>query len=62
MEKGLVGEELRMREREYYDGYKALKLDVCNQNVPWSTPEEKREKSKKRCLDWYYRNKTSQKN
>ena len=59
MERGLIGVNLRMREREYYDGYKAMEMDVCNQNVPWSTPEELRERSKKRCLDWYYRHKAS---
>ena len=53
MEEGLVGIPLRMREREYYDCYKAMELDVCNQNLPWSSPEEKREARKLRKSIYY---------
>lgn len=61
MEQGLIGENLRMREREYYDCYKALDLQVCNQNVPWSTPEEKRERRKIRQEMYYQTRKASKK-
>ena len=61
MEQGLLGEQLRMREREYYDSYLAMELDVCNQNVPWSTPEEKREKARKQKRDWYAKTKSLKK-
>ena len=57
MESGLVGEELRMRERQYYDVYIEQGLKVCNQNVPWSTPEEKKEKMKKLQREWYIQQK-----
>jgi hypothetical protein len=60
MEQGLIGEPLRMREREYYDDYLAQGLDVCNQNVPWSTPEEKKAKYKKAQREWYLRKKAKQ--
>lgn len=53
MEQGLVGEELRKREREYYESYLAQDLQVCNQNLPYVYPEEK----KQRRHEYYIRSK-----
>ncbi len=53
MEQGLVGKELRMREREYYESYLAQDLQVCNQNLPYIYPDEK----KKRQHEYYMRRK-----
>ena len=60
MEEGLIGEPLRMRERQYYDDYLAQGLNVCNQNVPWSTPDEKKARAKECQRKWYIKKKSAQ--
>lgn len=55
MEEGLVGENLRQREREFYDHFKAMDMTPTNQNVPWKSEEEKR-KDRKRYARQYYLN------
>lgn len=57
MEQGLIGESLRMRERDYYDTYVAQGLQVNNQNLPWISVEEKKEKDRQRAKKWYDNNK-----
>ena len=53
MEEGLTGELLRQREREYYDYFKAVDMTPTNQNVPWTTPEEKKARRKKYAQNYY---------